>query len=454
MSCSRQRCSPRKPKRPPRTRGWRPLSRTASTAGSYAIIRNGDFLRRQLSEALRVSWEQSPYVSGDFKKANPHTYTSWKMWYPVGQFERKWSNGIRDLYAGQLGTWCQVPTYANGGSTLAAYIARTDSTRRAIHNFYTQLKQSENNLATTLAEWQQVRRMVSYENITSIIRQLLTFQKRSLDFAKIKVKEWVEWASSSGRKKKALGRKLGRRYRRCDTVDQVFFNRWLELKYGWMPFLSELYELAKFSRSFWFKAVIEGKSTLRENEFSKFIYDGSPPGEVRRYVTYRAQYRAVVTLENPFVHDISRITSLNPLGIAWELTPLSFVFDWFIDVGSYLADLETSIGYGLKLQTGHSTKLVGVVNAGLVVGSHKDSGGNTNTAKGAIPFLEQLIYRDRKPLTAFPFPYLPAFEPRLGWQRCISGAALLYQRQRAIIGELRKYADAVSTALRSTRYTG
>lgn len=40
--------------------------------------------------------------------------------------------------------------------------------------------------------------------------------------------------------------------------------------------------------------------------------------------------------------DIRRYTSLNPLSLAWERAPLSFVFDYFYDLGGLLRNTETA----------------------------------------------------------------------------------------------------------------
>lgn len=39
---------------------------------------------------------------------------------------------------------------------------------------------------------------------------------------------------------------------------------------------------------------------------------------------------------------------LNPQSIAWELTPWSFVIDWFIPIGNYLNNLDAFASYHTK----------------------------------------------------------------------------------------------------------
>lgn len=384
-------------------------------------------------------YEQSAYIYGDHVKANDHQYTANRIWYPNGKTEREWYNGWLDEYSGCLSTVVVFPSYANGGTNITPYKSRSDALRRALKKFYEQVRDSENNLSVTLAEWQQVRRMSSAAEITKTVGLVYGFlsgavYRQSVQYARM----LNEYHSASGKRRRELRRRLPSKIRKCETGDQVFANTWLLMKYGWIPLLKELWDLAHFSSTFWFETKIKGRSTIREMVPASFQYDGSPPGRINRHWVMRGQYVAELQCVNPYAYDLQRITSLNPLGIAWEVTPFSFVIDWFIDIGGFLQDLETSLSLGLKWKTGYSTYHLTYVGAGYFLGSHKDSGGNTNTARGKVSCLDEVIYRDRKALSGFPLPYIPVWQPRLGWQRCTSGAALLLQRKQQLITKIHK----------------
>lgn len=51
-----------------------------------------------------------------------------------------------------------------------------------------------------------------------------------------------------------------------------------------------------------------------------------------------------VRVSNPNVYLANQLGLLNPAAIAWELVPLSFVFNWFYNVGAYLQSFDTFYG--------------------------------------------------------------------------------------------------------------
>ena len=78
------------------------------------------------------------------------------------------------------------------------------------------------------------------------------------------------------------------------------------------------------------------------------------PMRVLQTVT-TAQAWLEAELETSGYRSMQQLGFANPVGIAWELIPLSFVADWAFNIGSYL-DLQTSL-WGLKvLDAGYSLK--------------------------------------------------------------------------------------------------
>lgn len=52
----------------------------------------------------------------------------------------------------------------------------------------------------------------------------------------------------------------------------------------------------------------------------------------------------ILKVDNPHVFSVEQMGLLNPASIAWELVPFSFVIDWFIPVGKYVASLSEYAG--------------------------------------------------------------------------------------------------------------
>jgi hypothetical protein len=112
--------------------------------------------------------------------------------------------------------------------------------------------------------------------------------------------------------------------------------KWLELQYGWLPLLSdtaaaaEAYASTQVSRQSIIK--VSGKHQYPEEDFSNspFLYDY--PGTLVAHKRYVCELREQIST--------SRSLGLfDPLSVAWEIIPYSFVVDWFLPIGTYFENL-------------------------------------------------------------------------------------------------------------------
>lgn len=110
--------------------------------------------------------------------------------------------------------------------------------------------------------------------------------------------------------------------------------RWLEMQYGWLPAVGSAYEAAKA-----FEALSLDRSGRVVAKVSRVYGDDANPST--NYVVPAKVFalgRIICELEE----EVSFGRSLgltDPLQVAWELTPFSFVLDWFLPIGSYLENL-------------------------------------------------------------------------------------------------------------------
>jgi hypothetical protein len=138
--------------------------------------------------------------------------------------------------------------------------------------------------------------------------------------------------------------KLGR----LPTLKQVGDN-WLELQYGWKPLLSDVYGAAELLAS---RDAVEPQRyrvtvTGKASESSRGIYNpevgiyAKGNFETSTSVICRLDY----SLVNPTLAAASGTGITNPVNLAWELVPWSFVVDWFLPVGNYLQSFDAALGY-------------------------------------------------------------------------------------------------------------
>lgn len=152
-------------------------------------------------------------------------------------------------------------------------------------------------------------------------------------------------------------------------------SNWLEYRYGWLPCISSVESAAKatydlYSRSRFIRhsrGYAEGSAPYWSGftDYSTWNQDYNiaslyVPGEyayggtTHRGVNYhvlrkywrdlRVDVGYVYKITNPNLVYSSQLGLTNPLSVAWELVPLSFVADWFVNVGDVLDQLGTFTG--------------------------------------------------------------------------------------------------------------
>jgi len=133
----------------------------------------------------------------------------------------------------------------------------------------------------------------------------------------------------------AAARSLGTNQRPKPLTSKDVAGRWLEMQYGWLPTLSDTFEAAKA-----FEQLTQQRtSTHHASLKSRGSYEASLSPNLYRYPgRYTTTVRITAELtENP---SAQRSMGLyDPLSVAWEIIPWSFVVDWFIPIGTYLENL-------------------------------------------------------------------------------------------------------------------
>jgi len=186
-----------------------------------------------------------------------------------------------------------------------------------------EVKDQKVNLAQTLAEYKQAQNMFA-SNATTIAKALRGLRRGNLG----------EVFSSLGiRPKKLRG-----------TIS----NRWLELRYGWMPLVQDLHgavqELQAAMQRPRFRKISLRKVQNIEDIRKEYFHDYA--GQLRKYE--RRGYAKTVVKVVCYLRQDSlaavRLGVTNPVLLAWELLPYSFVIDWLIPIGDWLSSLDACVG--------------------------------------------------------------------------------------------------------------
>lgn len=138
-----------------------------------------------------------------------------------------------------------------------------------------------------------------------------------------------------------------------ETLDAVW-SLWLAYSFGLSPLIADIKAAANAAHE---KLAKPGAhiSVLRSISITGDTYP-RPPG----YATWQASSAPTLGAECELryrVNDaklslIASLGLLNPMALAWELTPYSFVVDWFVPVGGWLASLTADVG--LVFESGYT----------------------------------------------------------------------------------------------------
>jgi hypothetical protein len=135
------------------------------------------------------------------------------------------------------------------------------------------------------------------------------------------------------------------------------FSLWLEMQYGWKPLISDSYgamEALHAREKETSGGVTTVKAYVRENE--KLVYNLSDSANNAVFdfqklcdVKHTGHIRLDFTpSDGPWSGTLAQLGLTNPLELAWELLPWSFVADWFIPIGDYLSQLDATNGWVFK----------------------------------------------------------------------------------------------------------
>ncbi len=131
---------------------------------------------------------------------------------------------------------------------------------------------------------------------------------------------------------------LGVGYSRSGLRHNDIAGRWLELQYGWLPLLSDVHSAADAVAVHFSKPRT---SQVRVSNSYSQQYNGGGSSVVTNNTTFTYKRSIIYNLSESDADTSARNLGLeNPLGIAWELVPYSFVIDWFLPIGAYLDNLS------------------------------------------------------------------------------------------------------------------
>lgn len=379
--------------------------RDSNYLSSYSVNAVTAFVDKTGSGVKRAHWKKLPSP----QKGEPLAY-SMKVeggshpYRTTSHTEFGW-NGLgysnNYSYEGYPGT---IDMVAN----MNASVNNSDSDYKALNKLLDQMKGEGANLANMLGERKQV--VQSVENV------LNTFVYTIRDLRRGNVTSAIRRMGGDPR--------TARKLRGTDIA-----NQWLSLQYGWLPMMDDVYQLInqthrrESSRFVVFKAGGRSAGSRRTLEYDTVygsnLYYGMVDSSVKTGYMIRAR-------PNLSIAEPAALGFTNPLGVLWEITPWSFVVDWFLPVGNYLDQLTADHGWTF-LDGCKSVLRKADASMSASRSLNYYSGGWSYTNSYQIKGYRYYVDFGRAVLTNFPRPKLPQFKNPFSTGHLWNSIALLSQ---------------------------
>lgn len=392
---------------------------TSGFNGPWAVQREDAFVSSDcpLLKRARSEIEHSDFYSPTYYRAydlevtpgsvntttEPKLYVGWGQtyWYRY-RYQGSWYPDVKSLLDVEL--WPAVPDHVRD---------------RARNQLLQDLVDQQVNLANNLGELRSNATMMG-STLLRLVRAYRAFKRGEY---------WTvhrELRITMVRGRPRRGRQRSMRYHRRNwreirdhlgidgirTIDTLR-DQWLAYRFGWAPLMSDLWNLRS--------AVL---SSLEEQKSELSVYRNvSEPRELRWENTnysYRSdmvdglQTKYWFRVDDETIQGLNALGFQNPLSLAWELAPYSFVVDWFFGVSNFLSGLSAPLG--LTCTRGYET----YYTKGTIHVSDPD-------IDGMIPAKAKVFNFQRVPQSIFPRP-TPRVRLGLDTNQVATSVALLSQR--------------------------
>lgn len=197
-------------------------------------------------------------------------------------------------------------------------------------------------------------------------------------------------------------------------------NAWLELQYGWLPLVGDAKAAAEFlAKQLEFPLVRTYKVRKRKAGrlvplTSSFLAFGG-----RR----ETQGQIIARVSEANVAQLSGL--LDPASVAWELLPWSFVADWFLPIGDYLAARSFVSSITGEFATTKTTRTSCSYTAMVITNSPPIT--ETRPKTGYHSTTKVDVTRTVSTTLQVPLPNFKTFDKVASWRHCANAVALLTQ---------------------------
>lgn len=363
------------------------VSRVAGRTSNGVILLGGDVPWRPISSYQR---------------------SVWKVAFPDGVQITNWTWGDRK---GQPGSIYSGPSNRGGMATPSGPFLTSPA------GFARDMTWNERNRLSTELLMKVGSRKASYGESLGEARKTASHLGRTVST--------VVRAALAARKGnwRGVANALGVRNRQFFTGKSAA-ERWLEYQYGWLPLLGDIYDTYELLQ----KGFRKEKTIMSSIRVITYRHSGSEWKSDAWNERYSGQSemktigKVYYSVNESTLAKWNQIGLINPLEVAWALTPYSFLIDWFLPVGNVLEALTAPIGvefidgyFAVRVEGGYTAY------PGRLNGMRGDE-----LAMNTLSSSSEFLAYSREKLAGFPLPGLYVKNP-FSTNHLTSALALLRQ---------------------------
>lgn len=211
-------------------------------------------------------------------------------------------------------------------------------------------------------------------------------------------------------------------------------DNWLALQYGWKPLLQDIHgAMDAIARLNLASVVVYTARSSAHAEDRKEVkltlgVAGSPTiGLQIDFGTRDVRYGIRYAIDNHLSTFLAQTGFTNPINLAWEVLPYSFVVDWFIPIGPWLESLTA--WNGLQFLDGYKVvldKTTTIWSTGYTGKLNINDPNDVQMISRYGSARREFVSYARTKLTSFPAQSIPSFKNPLSVSHALNGLALLY----------------------------
>lgn len=412
-----------------------------------AVVNRGSVLTRW--DKVLTSSVRTPNFKSLKRKRNlpfnPYSYSNFQHFNPLQNFTVRVVNANGTLYG-----FDSYVGNVNDFLPLTSVAVADDPYRKASSKLLAKSSLAKTNAAVGMAEAGKTAAHLAH-TASRIANALIALKRlRFGDFANsLGITHNRKTAAAWDRTRRQLDRAgesrvflrnqvvLGRKHRTKSSAEQTqtrfmdfAADTWLEYSYGWKPLFQDVYGHAEALASVHYEQngivrVVSGKA---ETQIERTELTQLGTWSVKRSTTSTRSCRVTCFYKIPIgtINPVHAFGMNNPLELAWELVPFSFVADWFLPIGDALKSLTATSG--LEFASGYRTDRELTTNTCECSGNGQwmDAGGGRKYQGSANVVASEVgRVKTRSILNSFPMPNWPEWKDPRSLSHSASALALL-----------------------------